>query len=265
MSGEALYIVKIGGAVINDPEKLEAFLMSFAALSGKKLLVHGGGREASQLAETLGVKVKMIEGRRITDDNTIRIVTMVYGGLVNKRIVANLQAKGCSAIGLTGADGNLILSNKRPLKNGIDYGWVGDPIKVNDQLIQTLLEGDVTPIIAPLTHDGEGHVLNTNADTIANVIASSMVDHYDVNLVYAFELPGVMRDVNDSESVVNHIDPSKYTELKTSGVVVEGMIPKLDNAFEAINAGVKSVCIAHYTNIGKISDNSFDGYTRVTK
>lgn len=183
MDKEPLYIIKIGGAVIENPEMKQAFLDGFVALKGKKVLIHGGGRVATEIGNKLGLTANMVEGRRVTDDATIDLVTMVYGGLVNKQMVAQLQALGKNAIGLTGADANLITSSKRPVKNGVDYGWVGDPKSVNDSFAKSLIEEGAIPVIAPLTHDGNGHILNTNADTMAGTMASAMSEHYDVNLI----------------------------------------------------------------------------------
>ena len=260
---EALNIIKAGGAILEDPEKLEVFLKSFSELSGNKLLVHGGGREATELGNKLGLEVKMVQGRRITDDDYIDIVTMTYGGLINKRLVAKLQGLGVNALGLTGADGNLIKSKKRPVTNGIDYGWVGDPESVNTQLISGIIQSGVVPVCAPLTHDGSGHLLNTNADTIASVLSSALSQSFEVHLIFAFELPGVMKDVNEPETLIKKINPTSYQELKESKQIFDGMIPKLDNAFAAIDKGVSSVKIINYQAIGKLSDPMFDSFTQI--
>lgn len=249
MSREPLHIIKIGGAVIENPEMKEAFLDGFVALKGKKILIHGGGRVATEIGERLGLKTNMVEGRRVTDDATIDLVTMVYGGLVNKQMIAQLQSLGVNAIGLTGADASIITSKKRPVTNGVDYGFVGDPQTVNDQFITSLLVSGSIPVIAPLTHDGKGQILNTNADTMAGTVASAMVGHFDVNLVLTFELDGVMRDVNDPSSLITPFEQSFFNEMKETGAIHSGMIPKLENAFKALNSGVKTVRICKYDQI----------------
>ncbi|MEQ8473321.1 MAG: acetylglutamate kinase [Marinoscillum sp.] len=249
MSGETLHIIKIGGAVIENPEMKQAFLDGFVGLEGKKILVHGGGRIATEIGERLGLKTQMVEGRRVTDDATIDLVTMVYGGLVNKQMIAQLQSLGVNAIGLTGADASIITSQKRPVKNGVDYGWVGDPQKVNDQFLVSLLTAGSIPVIAPLTHDGQGHILNTNADTMAGTLAVAMAEHFDVNLILTFELDGVMQDVNDPNSLMVNFQESFFKEMKSTGAIHSGMIPKLENAFKALNSGVKTVRICKYDQI----------------
>lgn len=249
MSKETLHIIKIGGAVIENPEMKQAFLDGFVALKGKKILIHGGGRVATEIGAKLGIEANMVEGRRVTDDETIDLVTMVYGGLVNKQMVAQLQSLGENAIGLTGADANLITSNIRPVKNGLDYGWVGDPQKVNDAFVKSLLEAGSIPVIAPLTHDGEGHILNTNADTMAGTMAVAMAPHFDVNLVLTFELDGVMKDVNDPSSLITKFEQSFFNEMKATGAIHSGMIPKLENAFKALESGVGAVRICKYDQI----------------
>jgi len=246
---ESLHIIKIGGAVIEDPAKKSAFLDGFLALEGKKILIHGGGRVATEIGQKLGLEAKMVEGRRVTDDATIDLVTMVYGGLVNKQMVAEIQSRGTNAIGLTGADASIITSRKRPITNGTDYGWVGDPVKVNHEFLSKILEAGGVPVIAPLTHDGAGHILNTNADTMAGTIALAMAQDYDVNLVLTFELDGVLKDVNDPKSLINPFEESFFTEMKASGAIHSGMIPKLENSFKALHSGVKSVRICKFDQI----------------
>jgi acetylglutamate kinase len=256
-------VIKIGGNVLNDPEKLEAFLHQFSQLKGRKILVHGGGVIATQMAERSGIPVQMKEGRRITDDQMIDVVVMTYGGLVNKQIVARLLQKGIHAIGLTGADGNLILSDKRPPVNGLDYGWVGDPKEVNTTFLNTLLGSGLTPVVAPLTHDGKGHLLNTNADTMAQFTAVALAKESDVELIYAFELDGVLEDVEDAASLIKTIDPEKYQQLKSKGIIHSGMIPKLDNAFTAIEAGLSSVSLVKFDLLSKLEEQGFDAFTRL--
>src|ERR1700761_8698497 len=225
-----LSIIKIGGNIIDDEVKLAAFLEAFAAVPGKKILVHGGGKLATKVAEGLGIQQQMVDGRRITDVETLKIVTMVYAGTINKNIVAQLQARGCSAMGLTGADGNAILSHKRTHAS-IDYGFVGDVDQVNTSLLTSLLLLDKTLIFAPITHDGKGQLLNTNADTIAQELARGLSAGFNISLVYSFEKNGVLLNAEDETSVIGRINPSYYAELKASGAIFAGMIPKLDNAF----------------------------------
>lgn len=251
-----MHIIKIGGAVIEDPAMQKSFLEGFVALEGAKLLVHGGGRIATEIGQKLGIATKMVEGRRVTDDATIDLVTMVYGGLVNKQMIAKLQSLGVNAVGLTGADASIIRSVKRPVKNNVDYGWVGDPVEVNTDFLTKLLAAEVTPVIAPLTHDGEGHILNTNADTMAGSLAKALAENFDVNLILTFELDGVMEDVNDSASLINPFKESFFKEMKTSGAIHSGMIPKLENAFKALRGGAGSVRICKYDQI-HTSNGSF--------
>ena len=236
-------IVKVGGAVVEDKEQLEALIRDFAATEGPKILVHGGGRSATQMAARLGIESKMVEGRRITDAEMLKVVTMVYGGLVNKNIVARMQAQGINALGLTGADMNVIRAHRRPVTNGIDYGFVGDVDSVDGSALAALLERGVVPVIAPLTHDGEGNILNTNADTIASEVAKAMTGYYDVTLKYRFEKRGVLRDADDPEILIAHITPQSFGQLKKEGVVVGGMIPKIENALKAVEKGVARVFI----------------------
>jgi len=239
-----LYVVKIGGNVIDNPEACSRFLNDFAKLPSPKILVHGGGKVATQMAARLQIETVMVEGRRITDKAMLDVVTMVYGGLVNKNLVAQLQAVGCNAIGLTGADGGIIRSVKRPVKT-IDYGFVGDIEEVNDQQIEALLKSGLIPVIAPLTYSNQGLLLNTNADTMASSAAVAMAKHYAVNLIYCFEKKGVLSDPEDDNAVINSLMPATYQEYKDSGVINKGMIPKLDNAFAALESGVSRVTICH--------------------
>lgn len=241
---QPLYVVKIGGNVIDNPEACSRFLEAFSKLSGTKILVHGGGKVATQIAAKLQIETQMVDGRRITDKPMLDVVTMVYGGLVNKNLVAMLQTKGCNAIGLTGADGGIIRSVKRPVKT-IDYGFVGDIEAVNDVQVNALLNSDLVPVIAPLTYSNEGLLLNTNADTMASAMAVAMAKHYDVNLIYCFEKRGVLSDPENDDSVIPSLTPDQYAGYKESGAINKGMIPKLDNAFTALNTGVAKVTICH--------------------
>lgn len=260
-----LTVVKIGGNVIDDPVKLSSFLQDFSELDGHKILVHGGGKIATQLSTELGVQTEMIEGRRVTDLESLRIVTMVYAGLINKNIVAQLQSESCNAIGLSGADGNLIKAVKRPVKMDssgtkvLDYGYAGDldDESVNRRQMGILLDAGFTPVFSAITHDGKGQLLNTNADTIASVIAVAMAGTYCVSLVYCFEKKGVLTDMSDDESVVREMDQQGYQQLKADGVIYEGMIPKLDNAFKAINSGVNEVFIGKSDEIAYINKQVF--------
>ncbi|AWV97965.1 acetylglutamate kinase [Arcticibacterium luteifluviistationis] len=238
----AVNIIKIGGNVINDEVKLKAFLASFAALSGDKILVHGGGKVATKIAKDLGVETEMVEGRRITNAEMRDVVTMVYGGLINKKIVASLQSLNCNAIGLTGADAGVIRAHKRPVKT-IDYGYVGDIDSVNAVFISSLLSQEITPVFAPLSFDKDFGILNTNADTQASAIATALSGVHEVNLIYCFEKKGVLLDAEDDDSVIPVLKPKLYEEYKASGVIYDGMIPKLDNAFDAVHKGVKKVII----------------------
>jgi len=239
---ETLTVVKVGGGVLEDVASLAGFLDRFVALPGLKILVHGGGRVATKLSEQLNIESKMVDGRRITDAGTIDIVTMVYGGLINKKTVAALQARGCNAGGFTGADMNLINAVKRPVKD-IDYGFVGDVTHVNNEVLTILLKSGITPVIAPLTHDGKGQLLNTNADTIASEIAGAMSKLYEVSLIFCFEKPGVLLDSNDDNSVITELNLSSYKTYKVQGIIHSGMIPKIDNSFDALQKGVKQVII----------------------
>lgn len=250
---EQLFIIKIGGNVIDDPDQLDSFLTSFSEIENKKILVHGGGKIATSIGNKLNIESKYIDGRRITDDETIDLVTMVYGGLVNKKIVAQLQGKGCNAIGVTGADANLLPAKKRPVRE-IDYGWVGD---LNNQDINPLnwklfLENGLTAVVAALTHDQQGHVLNTNADTIASVIAVNLASFYEVQLVFCFEKNGVLFNVEDENSVIENINPKNYLSLKKSDKLFAGILPKIDNAFDAINKGVNEVIIGNSSHLATL-------------
>lgn len=247
---ESLVIIKIGGNIIDEETTLSSFLRSFASIPGKKILVHGGGKIASRLGDKLGIVSKYIDGRRITDADTIDLVTMVYGGLINKKIVAQLQAVNCNAIGLTGADANLIPASKRPVKT-IDYGFVGDvkSQEISAVIWNKLISAGMIPIIAPLTHDGEGHMLNTNADTIAQELAKVLSGLYEVSLIYSFEKAGVLLNANDETTVIKTIDPSGFQTLKDEQKIFAGMIPKLENAFTAIDNGVKKVVIGKAENL----------------
>ena len=244
---DKLYIIKIGGNIIDDEAKLASFLDDFSSVNEKKILVHGGGKLATRMAEQLGIEQKLIDGRRITDAETLKIVTMVYAGYINKNIVARLQSANCNAIGLCGADGDVILAHKRqhPI---LDYGFVGDIDAINTDLINAILQKNISIVFAPITHDHLGKLLNTNADTIAQEIARAMSAFYDVHLIYSFEKAGVLLDVNDESSVINKLDWEYYQRLKTPSngtrtKIFAGMIPKLDNAFTALRDGVKKVII----------------------
>jgi acetylglutamate kinase len=246
--GGNLTVIKIGGNIIDDETKLFSFLKNFASIKGKKILAHGGGKLATKLAEQLNIPQQLVDGRRITDAETLKIVTMVYAGYINKNIVAQLQANGENAIGICGADGNAILAHKRTSdssigKRGINYGFVGDIDEVNISLFHSLLEKNSCIVVAPITHDAKGQLLNTNADTIAQEIAKALSEHYSVQLIYSFEKAGVLLDANDEATVIKHIDPLSYKNLKESGAIFAGMIPKLDNAFAALNNGVEKVII----------------------
>lgn len=253
-------MIKIGGNVIDNEISLNAFLKDIAAIRGKKILIHGGGKIATKIADKLSVESKYINGRRITDNDTIDIVTMVYGGLVNKKMVAQLQALQCNAIGLTGADANIIPATKRPVKE-IDFGWVGDVN--NEQLkvenLKLLIDADLTPVFAPLTHDGAGHILNTNADTIASSLAVALSKFYDVRLIYCFEKKGVLENVEDENSVIRKINKEKYAQLTAEKKLFEGILPKIDNAFAAIDAGVKQVLIGDAKDLIKNTTEETEG------
>lgn len=239
---DKLFVIKIGGNVLDDEETCLRFLQRFALIQEKKILVHGGGKLATKLAEKLGVPQQLVEGRRITDAETLKISTMVYAGLINKTIVAQLQAAGCNAVGLSGADGNAVQAHKR-INAKLDYGFVGDVDAVNKSFLHALLQQGVTPVLCAISHDGYGQLLNTNADTIAQETAKAMATLFNVELIYTFEKAGVLQNVADETTVIKKITQQNYTSLKESGAIFAGMVPKLDNAFAALNAGVARVCI----------------------
>lgn len=239
---EKITVIKVGGKIVEEQKSLDNLLDSFAAIEGKKILIHGGGRSATRIAEALGIESRMVNGRRITDSETLKVVTMVYGGLVNKNIVAGLQARSVNALGLTGADCNIIRAYKR-IDAEIDWGFVGDVDSVDGAMLAKLISEGVVPIMAPLTHDGNGHLLNTNADTIAAETARAISTYFEVTLTFCFEHPGVMRNPDDSASLIPQIDSSSYKELLADGIISGGMIPKIDNAFNALRGGVSKVII----------------------
>jgi acetylglutamate kinase len=256
---EKLSIVKIGGNIIEDQASLDAFLKLFSNLEGKKILVHGGGKRATHIASKLGIKSKMINGRRITDAETLEVITMVYGGLVNKNVVAKLQALNTNAIGLTGADVNSIKSDKRPVKD-IDFGYVGDVKEVAHTAIDKLIQANFTPVFCAITHDGKGQLLNTNADTITSQVALGMSKLYETSIYYCFELNGVLRDINDKDSVVKHIDSKTYQDLLDKGVIADGMLPKLENCFDALHGGVHAINMGNTSMLTQENDN----FTKIT-
>ena len=237
-----LSIVKIGGNVINSSEELDSFLYDFAKLDGLKILVHGGGRKATEMADSLGLKPKMIGGRRVTDEANLEVVTMIYAGLINKNIVAKLQAKACNALGLSGADANVIKAHKRIVKE-IDYGFAGDIDEVENKTITLFLNGGITPVFSAITHNGQGQLLNTNADTIAAELAKGLSNDFEVELVYCFEKNGVLQHVNNDDSVIEQINMEAYEKLKNERVIAEGMLPKMENCFDALQNGVYKVHI----------------------
>ena len=254
MLKEKLSIIKIGGNIIEDDTSLNAFLKLFSNLEGKKILVHGGGKRATAMASKLGIESKMVNGRRITDKETLEVITMVYGGLVNKNMVAKLQALQIDAIGLTGADINSIKSNKRQVKN-IDYGFVGDVKEVASNSIDRLIKANFTPVFCAITHDGNGQLLNTNADTIASKVAIGMSKKYDTTIYYCFELNGVLRDINDQNSVIKYLNINTYNKLLKDGNIADGMIPKLENCFDALKNGVSKVNMGNTNMFTKENDN----------
>ena len=253
MMKEKITVVKVGGAVVEDEQQLAQLLKDFSAISGRKVLVHGGGRKATKTAERLGIETKMVGGRRVTDGNMLEVVTMVYGGLVNKNLVARLQANGVNAIGLTGADGNVIRSHQRPpvMVDGksVDFGFVGDVDCADGALLERLIEAGITPVMAPLTHDGQGHILNTNADTIASETAKALAAYYDVTLIFSFEKKGVLRNPDDDDSVIATINREDFERYKADGTISGGMLPKIENALKAVDAGVSKVIITLATAI----------------
>ena len=246
---EKITIVKVGGAVVEDETQLAQLLKDFSAIEGKKVLVHGGGRKATKVAELLGIESKMVNGRRITDAEMLSVVTMVYGGLVNKTLVARLQANGVNALGLTGADMNVIRSHKRPIKDGVDFGFVGDVDTADGKMLSKLIEEGITPVMAPLTHDGQRNILNTNADTIASETAKALAPYYDVTLIFSFEKKGVLRNPDDDDSVIPVITHEDFEKYKADGTISGGMLPKIENALSAIDAGVSRVIITLATAI----------------
>jgi acetylglutamate kinase len=259
MSMNRLFIIKIGGNVLDNPDALNTFLQDFAAIKEPKILIHGGGKIATKLGTQLGIESNYVNGRRITDSATLDLVTMVYGGLVNKQLVAKLQQMACNSIGITGADGNMIRAVKRPVKD-VDYGFVGDirPESVNTSLLFFLLKQNTVPVFAPLTH-ADGNMLNTNADTIASVLAVAMSKHFDVRLIYCFEKKGVLMDVNKADSVITHLPRKLYDDLLTKNVFADGILPKLENAYAAIGAGVKEVLIGEASDLLKNTGAQTDG------
>ena len=247
---EKLTIIKVGGKIVEDKDSLAALLVQFANIKGHKLLVHGGGRTATDIAARLGVETTMVNGRRITDAAMLDVVTMVYAGLVNKNVVASLQAAGINALGLSGADMNVMRSDKRPVKD-VDYGFVGDVKEVDADRLAQLITSGITPVMAPLTHDGKGSMLNTNADTIAGETAKACAKHFETTLVYCFEFPGVMRNPEDETSVISTINSDSFQALVADGTISGGMIPKIENALQAVQAGVTEVVITKADAIGK--------------
>jgi acetylglutamate kinase len=258
---QQLTIIKIGGNVIDDEKSLSDFLIQFNLLEGHKILVHGGGKLANQIQDKLNVAVNMIDGRRITDAETLKIVTMVYAGYINKNIVAQLQSLNCNAIGLSGADANCIQASKRKVET-IDYGFVGDVEKVNTSFIISCLENNIVPVFSAITHDGAGQLLNTNADTIASELAIALSATYNVQLVYCFEKNGVLQNVDDESSVIKSISNSGYSNLKENSVINKGMIPKMDNAFHALKMGVGSVQIGKAEKLLQlVNKGNYEGTT----
>ena len=259
MAKEKLSIVKIGGNIIEDDALLQTFLKLFSKIEGKKILVHGGGKRATHMASKLGIESTMVNGRRVTDAQTLEVITMVYGGLVNKNMVAQLQAFNVDAIGLTGADVNSISSTKRPVKD-IDYGFVGDVKKVAHQSIDKLIQAGFTPVFCAITHDGHGQLLNTNADTITSQVAVGMSNIYETAIYYCFELNGVLEDINDKNSVIKHIDKTTYSDLLEKGIIADGMLPKLENCFDALHHGVGTI---HMGNLSMFTQEN-DNFTTIT-
>ncbi|MFA6778961.1 MAG: acetylglutamate kinase [Paludibacteraceae bacterium] len=249
---EKLTVIKVGGKIVEEEATLQRLLSDFSKIEGHKVLVHGGGRSATAMATRLGIESKMVNGRRITDAEMLKVVTMVYAGLVNKTIVARLQSMGVNALGLTGADLNYMRSDKRPVKE-VDYGFVGDVKEVNSDLLADLIHKGVVPVLAPLTHDKKGNMLNTNADTIAGEAAKALTSHFDVTLMYCFEKSGVLMDENDDDSVIPEITRPRFDKYVKDGIIQGGMIPKLENSFNAISAGVTKVIITKADEIGKNS------------
>lgn len=248
MMKQKITVIKVGGKIVEEKESLDNLLDRFASIEGNKILIHGGGRSATRIAEALGIESRMVNGRRITDSETLKVVTMVYGGLVNKNIVAGLQARNVNALGLTGADCDVIRAHKRTSED-IDWGFVGDVEGANGAMLAKLINEDIVPIMAPLTHDGSGNLLNTNADTIAAETAKALAPYFDVTLTYCFEHPGVMRNPDDPTSLIARIDSDSYKALLADGTISGGMIPKIDNAFNALKGGVSKVIITRADTI----------------
>lgn len=246
-----LNVIKVGGNILDDENALSTFLNAFSQLEGEKILVHGGGKIATEIGHKLSVEPNYVNGRRVTDADTLRLVTMVYAGLINKNIVAQLQSLNCNALGLTGADGNVIIAKKRAVGD-VDYGFVGDVVAVKGSLLKQLLDAGITPVLVPITHDGNGGLLNTNADTIAQEVAKAMSQYMDVSLVYSFEKDGVLMDASDESSVISVIEVNDFDRLVADGVISGGMIPKLQNACSAIHAGVKQVIIGNALQLNNI-------------
>ncbi|MDH7448088.1 acetylglutamate kinase [Aquimarina sp. 2201CG14-23] len=251
MKKQKLLVAKIGGNIIEDKEALDSFLKDFSKIKEPKILIHGGGKSATQLASQLGIKTEMIDGRRITSKENLNVVVMTYAGLLNKNIVCGLQKYNCNALGLTGSDANVITAEKRPVQF-IDYGYVGDVIHVNNTTVNSFLELNITPVFCAVTHNGKGQLFNTNADTIASEIASAMSEFYDVSLFYCFELKGVLENIDDKDSVIEHIDFKKYATLRDAEIIADGMLPKLQNCFDALHKNVSKV---HIANADFIKDN----------
>ena len=247
---EKLTLIKVGGKIVEEPDTLQQLLRDFSSIEGHKVLVHGGGRSATKIASQLGIESQMVNGRRITDAEMLKVVTMVYGGLVNKNIVAGLQSLQVNALGLTGADMNIMRSDKHPVKD-VDYGFVGDVKEVNADVLASLIQQGIVPVLAPLTHDKQGHMLNTNADTIAGEAAKALAKYFDVTLMFCFEKKGVLLNEDDDESVIPEIDRASFQKYVAEGIIQGGMIPKLENAFQAIDAGVKEVIITQASEIHK--------------
>jgi acetylglutamate kinase len=252
---ENLYIIKIGGNIIDDEEQLRSFLLSFSSIKSHKILVHGGGKLATKLADALGIVQELIDGRRITDAETLKIVTMVYAGYINKNMVAQLQANQCDAIGLCGADANIIQAHKR-IHGSIDYGFVGDIDTLNARRLDQFIQSGLTPVIAPITHSAAGQLLNTNADTIAQEIAKAMSIYYEVQLIYCFEKSGVLLDAADNATIIPYLNLGHYLALKEEKKIFAGMIPKIDNAFAALSSGVKKVIIGKAQELTGLIDNT---------
>lgn len=246
-----LNVIKIGGNILDDEETLSVFLTAFSQFDGQKILVHGGGKIATEIGHKLGIEPNYVNGRRVTDADTLKLVTMVYAGLINKNIVAQLQSLNCNALGLTGADGNAITAKKRPVGD-VDYGFVGDVVAVNGLLLKQLLDAGIIPVLVPITHDAKGGLLNTNADTIAQEVAKAMSQYMDVSLVYGFEKDGVLKDANDDSSVIPVIEVNDFDQLVADGMISGGMIPKLQNACSAIKSGVKKVIIGNALQLNNI-------------